>query len=136
MFWALIQKTVKPVLSDHIKQDIFLAFQTGGCLLLHESTWMTTFMGNSSSLILLYILCNLFVILAISCFCLENMNLALIVIFSYQFLVIAYLLLMKYSSKEFFFSFIQFNVPFKIISLIETSQSIGGAKGEYPGKTT
>ena len=29
--------TVKPVLSDHIKQDIFLAFQTGGCLLLHES---------------------------------------------------------------------------------------------------
>ena len=32
--------------------------------------------------------------------------------------------------------FIQFNVPFKIISLIETSQSIGGAKREYPGKTT
>ena len=31
--------------------------------------------------------------------------------------------------------FIQFNVPFKIISLIETSQSIGGAKREYPGKT-
>ena len=30
---------------------------------------------------------------------------------------------------------IQFNVPFKIISLIETSQSIGGAKREYPGKT-
>ena len=30
--------TVKPVLSDHIKQDIFLAFQTGGCLLLHESS--------------------------------------------------------------------------------------------------
>ena len=29
---------------------------------------------------------------------------------------------------------IQFNVPFKIISLIETSQSIGGAKREYPGK--
>ena len=28
--------TVRPVLSDHIKQDIFLAFQTGGCLLLHE----------------------------------------------------------------------------------------------------
>ena len=22
----------------HIKQDIFLAFQTGGCLLLHESS--------------------------------------------------------------------------------------------------
>ena len=29
--------TVKPVLRDHIKQDIFSAFQTGGCLLLHES---------------------------------------------------------------------------------------------------
>ena len=26
-----------------------------------------------------------------------------------------------------------FQVPFKIISLIETSQSIGGAKREYPG---
>ena len=25
------------MLSDHIKQDIFLAFQTGGCLLLDES---------------------------------------------------------------------------------------------------
>ena len=36
-----------------------------------------------------------------------------------------------------FFGFlIQFNVPFNIISLIETSQSIGGAKREYPGKTT
>ena len=32
--------------------------------------------------------------------------------------------------------FIHFNVPFKIIPLIETSQSIGGAKREYPGKTT
>ena len=32
--------------------------------------------------------------------------------------------------------FIQFNVPFKIISQIETNQSIGGAKREYPGKTT
>ena len=30
--------TVKPVLSNHIKQDIFLAFQTGGCLLLNESS--------------------------------------------------------------------------------------------------
>ena len=28
--------------------------------------------------------------------------------------------------------FIQFNFPFKIISLIEMSQSIGGAKREYP----
>ena len=36
----------------------------------------------------------------------------------------------------FFFFLIQFNVPFKIISLIETSQSIGAAKREYPGKTT
>ena len=35
-----------------------------------------------------------------------------------------------------FFFLVQFNVPFKIISLIETSQSIGGAKREYPGKTT
>ena len=32
--------------------------------------------------------------------------------------------------------FIQFNVPFKISSLIETSQWVGGAKREYPGKTT
>ena len=36
----------------------------------------------------------------------------------------------------FFFFFIQFKVPFKIISLIETSQSVGEAKREYPGKTT
>ena len=35
-----------------------------------------------------------------------------------------------------FFFWIQFNVPFKITSLIETSQSIGGAKRVYPGKTT
>ena len=35
-----------------------------------------------------------------------------------------------------FFFLIQFNVPFKIISLIETSQSIVGVKREYPGKTT
>ena len=35
----------------------------------------------------------------------------------------------------FLFLFYQFNVPFKIISLIETSQSIGEAKREYPGKT-
>ena len=26
------------MLSNHIKPDIFLAFQTGGCLLLHESS--------------------------------------------------------------------------------------------------
>ena len=30
--------TVKPVLSDHLQQDIVLAFQTGGCLLLHEGS--------------------------------------------------------------------------------------------------
>ena len=30
--------------------------------------------------------------------------------------------------------FYQFNVPFKIISLIETSQSIGGQNGSTPGK--
>ena len=40
----------------------------------------------------------------------------------------------SFKLKTFFF--IQFNVPFEIISLIETSQSIGGAKREYPGKTT
>ena len=28
----------KPVLSDHIKEDIFLGFQTGDYLLLHESS--------------------------------------------------------------------------------------------------
>ena len=37
--------TVKPVLSDHIKQDIFLAFQTGGCLLLHESSAESSYMS-------------------------------------------------------------------------------------------
>ena len=37
--------------------------------------------------------------------------------------------------RQFFSSFflIQFNVPFKIISLIETSHSVGGAEREYPG---
>ena len=43
-----------------------------------------------------------------------------------------------YSNRRFFFFFffflIQFNVPFKIISLIETSQSIGGRNGSTPGK--
>ena len=34
----------------------------------------------------------------------------------------------------FLFFFIQFNVPFKIISLIETSQSIGGRNGRTLGK--
>ena len=36
----------------------------------------------------------------------------------------------------YFFVWIQFNVHFKIISHIETSQSVGGTKREYPGKTT
>ena len=43
------------------------------------------------------------------------------------FFVVVFLLL---------FFLIQFYVPFQIISLIETSQSIGGAKQEYPGKNT
>ena len=30
--------TVKPLLSDHIKQAMFWAFQTGDCLLLNESS--------------------------------------------------------------------------------------------------
>ena len=35
----VIISTVKPVISDHVKQDnIFLDFQTGGCLLLNESS--------------------------------------------------------------------------------------------------
>ena len=33
-----------------------------------------------------------------------------------------------------FVFFIQFNVPFKINSLIETGQSIGGRNGSTPGK--
>ena len=33
-----VVSTVKPVLSDHIKQYIFLTFQTCGRLLLHESS--------------------------------------------------------------------------------------------------
>ena len=49
------------------------------------------------------------------------------------------LLIERFNFKTFlfyFYFFIQFNVPFKVISLIETSQSVGGAKREYPGKTT
>ena len=37
-FVVYLLNTVKPSLSDHIKQYIFLAFQTGDCLLLHESS--------------------------------------------------------------------------------------------------
>ena len=36
LFIVSWQGTVKPVLSYHIEQYIFLAFQTGGCLLLNE----------------------------------------------------------------------------------------------------
>ena len=42
--------TVKPVLSDHIKQYIFLAFQTGGCLLLHENSTESSCMSFSALL--------------------------------------------------------------------------------------
>ena len=35
MFYNNTYCIVKPVFSDHIKQDICLAFQTGGCLLLY-----------------------------------------------------------------------------------------------------
>ena len=35
---STLDNTIKPVLSDHIKQDIFLAFQTGCCLLLNKSS--------------------------------------------------------------------------------------------------
>ena len=46
-----------------------------------------------------------------------------------------FLLLPLFLSFFFFFFFlIQFNVPFKIISLIEMSQSIGGRNGSTPGK--
>ena len=41
--------TVKPLLSDHIKHDIFLAFQTGGCILLNESSAESS--GMSSALL-------------------------------------------------------------------------------------
>ena len=41
---------VKPVLSDHMKQDIFLAFKTGGCLLLHESSAESSCMSFHSAI--------------------------------------------------------------------------------------
>ena len=43
-FFLLLPNTVKPVLSDHIRKDIFLAFQTGGCLLLPESIAESSFL--------------------------------------------------------------------------------------------
>ena len=45
------------------------------------------------------------------------------------------MLIYNTNNKKVIFFLIQFNVPFKIISLIETSQWVGGAKHEYPGKT-
>ena len=33
-----LNSTVKPVFSDHIKQELFKAFQTDVCLLLYESS--------------------------------------------------------------------------------------------------
>ena len=47
----------------------------------------------------------------------------------------SFLFIFKYYYYYYYYYF-QFNISFKIISLIETSQSIGGAKREYPGKTT
>ena len=38
LVFLIAMYTVKPVLSDHIKQYISLAFQTGGWLLLNESS--------------------------------------------------------------------------------------------------
>ena len=35
---GVLKSTVKHLLSKQIQQDIFWAFQTGGCLLLHESS--------------------------------------------------------------------------------------------------
>ena len=43
--WLCRCYTVKPVFSEHIKQDIFLAFQTGGCLLQHERSAESTCMS-------------------------------------------------------------------------------------------
>ena len=40
---SVASDTVKPVLSDHLKQDIFLAFQTGGCLLLNDPEFLHYF---------------------------------------------------------------------------------------------
>ena len=51
-------------------------------------------------------------------------------------LIQAFMAVLVTCKNDFFFIFflIQFNVPFKIISLIETSQSIGGRNGSTPGK--
>ena len=50
-------------------------------------------------------------------------------------LIYLFIFILFFSDKiSYIMFFIQLNVPFKIISLIETSQSIGGVKWEYPGK--
>ena len=49
--------------------------------------------------------------------------------------ILTVFVLMALSRTFLFFFFIQFNVPFKIISLIETSQSVGGAKLGKPPDT-
>ena len=49
-------------------------------------------------------------------------------------LKLSYSIHIKVKSEIFLFFLIQFNVQFKIISLIETSQSIGGRNGRTPGK--
>ena len=46
----LHKDTVKPVFSDHITQDICLAFQTGGCLLLPESRAESSAISNHLSI--------------------------------------------------------------------------------------
>ena len=40
-----MDSTVKPMFSDHIKQDIFSTAQTGGYLLLHESSTESSHMS-------------------------------------------------------------------------------------------
>ena len=41
-------RTVKPVLRDHINQDMSLAFQTCGCLLLHEMQELSALLSFSN----------------------------------------------------------------------------------------
>ena len=48
-WYTYVTTTVKTVLSEHIKQDIFSAFQGGGCLLLHESALLSFSFSNKQS---------------------------------------------------------------------------------------
>ena len=43
---------VRPVLSDHIKQNIFLSFQTVGCLMQHESRAHFSFSNSHLSILI------------------------------------------------------------------------------------